>query len=244
MYKRSAFFIKYFNPKAVLLLLCLWSCLEINLTAQEVAPFSFKDQKGLAVNKKNMPLLTSKTWTTYKQYIIKKDEANAHPGSFMTLKFLPNGTFQSTIGNRGFTGTWKMQNKRSLNVQIAEQKEPDQEAKMTGDYTIYKLEEGELVLVKDRKSEPDAGMIYYCKASKTSVLAENPVTFAAKQSGMVDPKALEETRRKQEQLHLVSEIETEAQLRGIKIKENLNKMDAKALQALKKQILSGKYGTM
>ncbi len=244
MYNVLAFSMKYLNPKAGIILLCLWSCLASNLTAQKVAPFVFKEQKGMVVNKRDLPVLTSKTWTTYKQYIVKKDEASAYPGNFMTFKFLPGGVFQGTIGNRGLTGDWKMKNKRSLHLLITEQKESGQETEMSGDYTIYKLEDRELVLVKDRKNEPDTGMIYCCKASKTSVLAENPVTFAAKQSGTVDQKALEETRRKQEQINLVSEIETEAQLRGIKIKEKLDKMDGKALQSLKKEILSGKYGTM
>lgn len=220
------------------------SCFLTQLSAQEVAPFQFKDQKGIVLNKKNLPVLLDKTWTTYKQYYVNKDEGATYSGSFMAFKFSPDGRFQGTAGNRSLSGTWEVKNKRILNVIIQEKSEIDKEVKIGGAYAIYKLSDGELVMVKNLTTDLNLRIVYYCKGTKSSVLAENPTTFTAAQSASVDKKAIEAERQKREQINLISEIETEAQLRGVKLKEKLTKMDVKALQELKKQILSGEYQKM
>lgn len=223
----------------ILLLICLIGCCQINSIAQELASFQFKEQKGVTISKKNLPLLTGKTWTTYKQYYVNKEEGTAYSGSFMAFKFSPNGEFQGTSGNLRLSGTWKLESKRMLNLAMNDQNEIDKEVKVSGTYTIYKLTDGELVMVKKLPGDLNLRIIYYCKSSKTSVLAENPTTFVA--TGAVDKEAVEAIRQQREQINLISEIETEALLRGIKIKEKLEKLDVKTLQALKKQILAGAY---
>ncbi|MFN7120102.1 MAG: hypothetical protein ACK4TA_25150 [Saprospiraceae bacterium] len=209
--------------------------------SQEVAPFQLKDQKGITISKKSLPLLTGKTWTTYKQYYANKDEASVYAGSFMAFKFSPDGKFNGTAGNRSLSGNWSIENKRLLKLVINEVNEIDQEVKIGGAYAVYKLTNEELVLVKNLTSDLSMRIIYYCKGSKTSVLAESPKNAGASSVNQVDKKALEEAQKKREQQVLINEIETEAQLRGIKLKDKLDKMDMKSLQSLKNQIVSGEY---
>lgn len=213
----------------------------VNVAAQEVAPFQLKDQKGIALHKKNLPLLTSNAWTTYKQYQVQQGQAKPAAGNFMVFKFSPDAQFQSTSGNYRLTGTWKVENKRVLNLIIKEQNEVDPEGKIGGTYTVYKLAAEELVMVKNQTGDPNMRIIYYCKASKTKVLTESPTAVATTQAIPVDKKALETARVQQEQQALTNEIETEAQLRGIKIKEKLTKLDVKALQSIKRRVLAGEY---
>ncbi len=229
--------------KTTLISFILFSCL-LHAYSQQVVPFQWKEQKGIALSKKTLPLLTAKTWTTYKQYQVNKNEASAYAGSFGAFKFLSDGKFNGTLGNRSFMGIWTLEKKRILQLNIQEQSEKNQDNKIGGAYTIYKISEEELVLVKNLTSDVNKRMVYYCKGSKTNVLVESPVNTSVNTILPVDKKAQEAMQKKREQQAIINEIETEAQLRGIKLKENFEKMDAKSLQVIKNQILIGEYQKM
>lgn len=230
--------------KKTVLFLVTMLCSLLNGFSQDVAPFQLKDQKGIALSKKNLPLLTAKTWTTYKQYYANKDEASTYAGSFMAFKFLPDGKFNGTAGNRSLTGTWTLEKKRIVQLNIQEQSAIDQEIKIGGAYTVYKLTAEELVLVKNLTSDLSTRIIYYCKGSKTNVLAESPATMSANPISEAEKKSASELQKKRERQVIISEIETEAQLRGIKLKEKLEKLDTKTLLSLKNQIINGEYQKM
>lgn len=224
-------------PMKNLLFICLIFLMQTTaIDAQEIAPFTWKHHKGIALNKKNMPQLLDKTWTIYKQYKIDNQQAMIMPGTFMAFKVFSNGQFNGTIGNQSLNGNWTIK-KRELNLV------PNgaNDETVSGTYAVYKLNETELVLVKERSGDSNSQMVYYCRGSKMNVLAERPTTTLINQTSQSEQKAFEESRKKSEQQALINEIKTEAQLRDIKMKEKLETMDVKSLQDLKNQVLAGEY---
>lgn len=204
------------------------------LSAQEIASFVWKKQKGIAISKKDMPLLMNRTWTTYRQYEIIEDTASIRMGSFIAFQFTNEGQLYGTAGKISLNGTWILKNKKTLQINLA-----DSTALVNnGDYSIYKLNESELVLVQiSNKGAPR--LILYCKGNKANIFAEpyDPTTKPVK----TDLKELEVAREKSERTALINEIETEMILRKLKPKQNLTTLDIKILQILKKQILTGTY---
>lgn len=207
----------------------------LSAQSQKIEPFTFKERSGESLNAKAKVILTSKTWTSYRQYYINGNKAEGLKGGvFFALKFKNDQQFQASSGMKNVRGTWSTPKNNVLSIATESSEGLDGDLQIEGNYAVYKITEEELVLVT--KTGTAGQMIFYCKGSSASPLE---TTVEVKNESKEAIKAARDLRRRNA---VLAELQTEMMLRDIKWKRKYEKRSTSELQSMLSSILvKGKF---
>lgn len=221
--------------KKTFLLLLVCSIGFGGLYSQDAAPFKFKEQKGIAIKEDVLAILFDKNWTSFKQYTVNTGKAQPQKSNFFAIRINADSSFQISGTNYRQNGRW-VANGKSLQLQVTEDvksSNPEAEA-IGGTYSIYKITDDELLLVKEMQQGNTEHWVCYFKGTKPADIGSIPMASAA-------ARTVESDKQKAEKENLMKEISMEFFLRGEKKIPDLEKMDNDELISMRNSLVRGKY---
>lgn len=141
--------------KNFILLLCSLALFPTYIYSQNTAPFQYEDEKKILLDVNAEEKLLDKDWYCYEMLYLEKEVQNRKPLRFF-LKINDDQTFVQDRKN----GNWQIENDL-LVFKIESNDYSKDKIFMAGAFSVYKLSEDELILVKNLSSSDKNKIVYY-----------------------------------------------------------------------------------
>ncbi|MCP3928882.1 MAG: hypothetical protein GY705_07260 [Bacteroidetes bacterium] len=213
------------TPFLIFSLLILISSL---IRAQEVAPFQYKDKDAIRLTEKKLEPIFDTTWVCLKMYFTNREERNTTNFRHI-LQISRDGTWK--VSSHGlYGGTWHIENNRLLALNF-DSKKIGMTPFIGGGYSVLKLTDDELVIVKNLTSAFDNSIVY--TYTPTENFDNHPEVIRSRKNRMAKANK-KSVNRKEGLIRTIKKISSEKE---IQTEEGLEQKNEEELT----EILMGLY---